>query len=164
MNCLNLRGFFEIPGRNPLESFDYPGKVLAGEELLACQGDDEMTAERRKQKNGNSRKFKIRKSKRLAVYLRDSFTCAFCGLDMKGLDARLITIDHIVPRSRKGTDEPKNLVTACLRCNCVKKDTPIGRFAGEEKAKEIRKAARVDLEPFRKTALAILNGSAGYGD
>lgn len=149
---------------NTVELPNYPGKVMSGKELTAYLGEFDMTAERRKQKDGNSRKFKVKKNKRLALYLRDNFTCAFCGTDMKGTDPRLITLDHIVPRASGGTDDPKNLVTACLRCNCQKKDQPIAKYAGTDKAKSIRKAARVDLKPFRDTANAILRGLEGYGD
>jgi hypothetical protein len=146
----------------PLEPFGYPVKVTPGEMTGDLTGDDEMTEERRKQKNGNSRKFKIRKTKRLALYLRDSFTCAFCELDMRGMDARLITLDHIKPRAKGGTDDPTNLVTACLRCNCVKKDADLTAFCGKDKAKTIRKMAKVDLGPFRVQANAILKGLGGY--
>ena len=154
----------EIPGDIPLEPSIYPVKVTPEEFGVYLTGEDEMTKERRKQKDGNSRKFKIKKNKRLALYLRDSFTCAFCKLDMKGMDARLITLDHIKPRAQGGTDDPTNLVTACLRCNCVKKDANITTFCGKDKANAIRKQARVDLTPFRATANAILKGLEGYGD
>ncbi len=30
------------------------------------------------------------------------------------------TIDHVLPRSRGGTDDPENLVTACRPCNTRK--------------------------------------------
>jgi 5-methylcytosine-specific restriction endonuclease McrA len=152
-------------GENMLEQTIYPVKVTPDRfDLVTLLGDDEMTKERRIQKNGTSRKFKIKKNKRLALYLRDAFTCAFCGIDMKGTDPRLITLDHIKPRAQGGTDDPTNLVTACLRCNCVKKDTNITKFCGKDKANAIRKAARVDLKPFRTTANAILKGLEGYGD
>lgn len=151
------------PAQIGIEPSDSPVKVTPDSfDLVAWQGDDEMTAERRKQKDGSSRKFKIKKNKRLALYLRDSFTCAFCGIDMKGTDPRLITLDHIVPRAKGGTDDPTNLVTACLRCNCVKKDAPISQFAGAVKARAIRKQAKVDLTPFRNTANAILKGLEGF--
>lgn len=29
---------------------------------------------------------------------------------------------HVVPRSRGGSDDPENLVTACWTCNCKKAD------------------------------------------
>lgn len=47
------------------------------------------------------------------ILLRDNNTCAYCM--SKGT-----TIDHIIPSSRGGKDEWKNLVCACLKCNLLK--------------------------------------------
>ena len=35
-----------------------------------------------------------------------------------------LTIDHIRPRSRGGTDDPSNLQVLCRKCNSSKKDRP----------------------------------------
>lgn len=57
--------------------------------------------------------------KRLRIYRRDKFKCQECGHDkMKDL-----TIDHIHPISRGGTDEDNNLRTLCKNCNLKKGDT-----------------------------------------
>jgi hypothetical protein len=153
------------PGQTQLESSQSPGKVLADKELLAYLGDDEMTKEQRQSKDGKFRKCGwLKKNKRLALYLRDSFTCAFCGINMRGMDARLITVDHLTPRAKKGTNKETNLTTACLRCNCQKQDKSLPSFVGPEKARAIRKTARVDFKPFRDQANAILKGLSGYGD
>lgn len=37
--------------------------------------------------------------------------------------SRLATIDHIVPRSKGGTDDESNLVVACFTCNQRKGDS-----------------------------------------
>lgn len=48
---------------------------------------------------------------------RDNYTCQYCG------DRRHdLTIDHIVPRSKGGTDSWDNVVAACLKCNVKKGD------------------------------------------
>jgi 5-methylcytosine-specific restriction endonuclease McrA len=52
---------------------------------------------------------------RRAVFVRDSFTCQYCG------DAAE-NIDHVVPRSRGGTHTWDNVVAACKRCNTTKED------------------------------------------
>lgn len=44
---------------------------------------------------------------------RDGFTCRYCG-------APADSVDHIIPRSRKGADDPDNLVAACRTCNSSK--------------------------------------------
>ena len=47
--------------------------------------------------------------------------CVYC----KQLSKR-ITIDHVLPRSRGGTDTAENMVSACARCNEIKGDrTPV---------------------------------------
>ncbi|MGD1910199.1 MAG: HNH endonuclease [Rivularia sp. (in: cyanobacteria)] len=46
---------------------------------------------------------------------RDNHTCQYCGY--KGDD---LTLDHVIPRSRRGGDTWENIVTACVRCNVKK--------------------------------------------
>lgn len=52
--------------------------------------------------------------KRLRIYVRDKFTCQYCGKHQKADD---LTLDHITPRAQRGASTPENLVTACLPCN-----------------------------------------------
>jgi 5-methylcytosine-specific restriction endonuclease McrA len=49
---------------------------------------------------------------RREVFLRDDYTCQYCGRDNVEL-----TIDHVVPRSRGGGHTWDNLVSACKMCN-----------------------------------------------
>ena len=51
---------------------------------------------------------------RFNVFLRDRFTCQYCG------DRDDLTFDHLVPRSRGGKTTWLNVVTACSRCNLSK--------------------------------------------
>lgn len=46
---------------------------------------------------------------------RDNYTCAYCGEFGN-------TVDHIMPKSRGGKDTWGNLVTACHKCNGMKRD------------------------------------------
>jgi 5-methylcytosine-specific restriction endonuclease McrA len=52
--------------------------------------------------------------KRLRIYVRDQFTCQYCG-KRKGVDE--LTLDHITPRAQAGRSTPENLVAACVVCN-----------------------------------------------
>lgn len=70
----------------------------------------------------------IAKSTRLAIYLRDQFTCVYCGKDLHGAHVRGVTLDHLIPRERGGSNCPTNLVTACKTCNDSKGDTPWRRW------------------------------------
>ena len=51
---------------------------------------------------------------RTAVMLRDTFSCQYCGV---APGRSQLTVDHVVPRSRGGSHDWQNLVTACKRCN-----------------------------------------------
>jgi 5-methylcytosine-specific restriction endonuclease McrA len=51
---------------------------------------------------------------RFNVFLRDRFSCQYCGCD------RDLTFDHLVPRSRGGHTTWDNVVTACAPCNLRK--------------------------------------------
>lgn len=48
---------------------------------------------------------------RRALYVRDQGKCVYCG------STQNLTIDHVIPRSRGGSNEWNNLVIACRECN-----------------------------------------------
>jgi 5-methylcytosine-specific restriction endonuclease McrA len=56
---------------------------------------------------------------RFNVFLRDRFSCQFCG---EALPTHDLTFDHLVPRSRGGRTTWENVVTACSPCNLLKGD------------------------------------------
>lgn len=66
----------------------------------------------------------IRPEKRLAIYIRDGFSCAYCGRDLKDAEPQEINLDHLLPRSAGGSNEATNLITSCKSCNCSRQDKP----------------------------------------
>ncbi|NWJ95774.1 MAG: HNH endonuclease [Chloroflexi bacterium] len=55
---------------------------------------------------------------RFEVLRRDNFRCCFCGANAKeGVE---LQIDHKIPVSRGGTNDPHNLQTLCQACNLGK--------------------------------------------
>ncbi|RPI69214.1 MAG: HNH endonuclease [Ignavibacteriae bacterium] len=56
--------------------------------------------------------FKKIELSRKNILRRDGFQCMYCGERKPPL-----TVDHIIPRSRGGTDQWENLVCACIKCN-----------------------------------------------
>lgn len=48
------------------------------------------------------------------VYIRDNFTCQYCG---RRHPPRHLTLDHVIPASKKGPKSWTNVVTACRECN-----------------------------------------------
>lgn len=53
----------------------------------------------------------VRLSRR-EIFMRDDFTCQYCGSK-----ARELTLDHVVPKHRGGGHSWDNLVSACRPCN-----------------------------------------------
>lgn len=53
------------------------------------------------------------------VYLRDNYTCQYCH---KEFPRRKLTLDHVQPLSRGGTNSWGNVVAACGPCNNKKAD------------------------------------------
>jgi 5-methylcytosine-specific restriction endonuclease McrA len=51
---------------------------------------------------------------RLGVFRRDGYQCRHCGCVAR---ADELEVDHIVPVSLGGADEPENLQTLCRPCN-----------------------------------------------
>ena len=69
----------------------------------------------------------IRQERRLAIYLRDGLACCYCGSSLE--DGALLTLDHVLPRSKNGTDDTSNLVTACEKCNSVRGNRSVEEWA-----------------------------------
>ena len=61
----------------------------------------------------------ISKKLRFEIFKRDGFKCAYCGQHPPYV---VLEIDHITPKSKKGSDDINNLITACFDCNRGKRD------------------------------------------
>ncbi|MED5406015.1 MAG: HNH endonuclease, partial [Chloroflexota bacterium] len=70
------------------------------------------------------RPFLPRKLSKKEVFLRDKFTCQYCGKKVHDL-----TLDHVIPRRQHGAHTWENVVAACNRCNLHK----AGRTPAEAK-------------------------------
>ena len=62
------------------------------------------------------------KALRRYVLMRDNCICWKCGKHAN-------TVDHLIPRSRGGSDDPLNLAACCGKCNSAKKATYHGPSA-----------------------------------
>jgi hypothetical protein len=71
-------------------------------------------------------------------------SCVYCGDPAQ-------TLDHIVPRSKGGPDEPSNLVPACRRCNGAKSAMSLEEWATALRADIARiERKRVQLRSLEK--------------
>ena len=51
------------------------------------------------------------------IYLRDNYTCQYCG---EYVGRAKLTLDHIIPRSKNGKTDWANCVACCESCNIFK--------------------------------------------
>jgi len=101
----------------------------------------------------------IRPERRLALYIRDGFRCAYCGVDLKDAAPATVTLDHLLPRTFGGDNANTNLVTACRACNSSRQETPWATYAtggARDRIEQLRNSP-VNLE----LAKAIIEGRAG---
>lgn len=103
----------------------------------------------------------IRREKRLAIYLRDGLACVYCGESVE--TAAPLTLDHLRPYSKGGTNTATNLVTACHRCNSSRGSRTVRGFcravsaylnhhmAAQEIERHVRRCAsrRIDVQAAR---------------
>ena len=61
------------------------------------------------------RPFAPRKLSKKEIFLRDQYTCQYCGKKTPDL-----TLDHVIPRRQRGAHTWENVVAACSRCNLHK--------------------------------------------
>ena len=57
------------------------------------------------------------KFSRKNVFIRDQYTCQYCHVYFP---PSLLTLDHVIPRSRGGTTVWENVASACKKCNTKK--------------------------------------------
>lgn len=55
------------------------------------------------------------------VFLRDDYTCQYCGKFYYHEQEKL-TYDHVIPKSKGGRTKWENIITSCMKCNVEKKD------------------------------------------
>ena len=53
---------------------------------------------------------------RRRLFKRDDYSCLYCGSNKN------LTVDHVIPKSKGGSNQWENLATSCHRCNSNKGD------------------------------------------
>ena len=86
------------------------------------------------------RPFAPRRLSKKEVFLRDHYTCQYCGTRSQNL-----TLDHVVPRRQHGPHTWDNVVAACGRCNLDK----AGRTPEEANMKLRRVPTAPQPNPYR---------------
>lgn len=99
---------------------------------------------------------------RFEILRRDGHACRYCGATAPDV---ALTVDHVIPTTLGGGDEPGNLVTACQPCNAGKSSMPADAAIVEDvdatamlfaKAVEQARARRAEELFFRRVDLSYL--------
>jgi 5-methylcytosine-specific restriction endonuclease McrA len=95
----------------------------------------------------------------LKILGRDKYRCRYCGLDgTENFENSLVmTVDFVLPRAKKGKNEPNNLVAACRPCNKIKGSRV---FASFDEAKAYVLQRRAELRTEWETSMARLRRTA----
>lgn len=113
----------------------------------------------------------ITRERRLAIYIRDGFRCAYCHKDLRQEKPADLTLDHLLSKSEfAALDEETrqefgsvhanhNIVLACRSCNSIRQDKPWTEFA--DRNAQARILARRDMPVNLQLAKAIIRGEAG---
>lgn len=80
---------------------------------------------------------------RYEILKRARFRCELCGASA---DVRALEVDHIIPRSRGGTDDLDNLQALCYQCNAMKRDRDTADFRAVRESYEHREQECVFCE------------------
>jgi len=98
----------------------------------------------------------IRDEKRLALYMRDSFACLYCGAGVED-EGVMLSLDHV---RHRGGNHHTNLVTACMDCNGAKGWKSLNTFlkrlpAAEKVRARVERALEKPIGELLKEAKAI---------
>ncbi|MFQ5933279.1 MAG: HNH endonuclease [Dehalococcoidia bacterium] len=81
-----------------------------------------------------------RKLTRREVFMRDKYSCGYCGKQTKDL-----TLDHVIPRRLGGSHAWENVISACVSCNLRK----AGRTPDQARMSLRRKPKSPPLRRYR---------------
>jgi 5-methylcytosine-specific restriction endonuclease McrA len=106
------------------------GAAAPAPEVESKPADDQRTANAKRQQRWRERRraaglpvlIQGAQATRQRIWERDQFTCRYCGSKDGPFHC-----DHVIPRSRGGSDDDDNLITSCIPCNTSK-----GRFTVSE--------------------------------
>lgn len=62
----------------------------------------------------------INKRRRARLYARDGWRCVYCEQAGRQDEAGLLSLDHLQPLCKGGSNRSENLVTACKSCNSAR--------------------------------------------
>lgn len=81
----------------------------------------------------------VSKRLRFEILRRDNHACRYCGASAP---EAVLVVDHVIPETLGGLDDPSNLVAACEPCNQGKSSVPAEAAVVEDVAQDALRWAR----------------------
>ena len=122
----------------------------------------------------------LRRTTRLRIYMRDGWCCVWCcckverpvlpedGIPVGGGIIRQASIDHVVPRSRGGSNSPDNLITCCATCNAKRNDLSVPAFAEvldwSSAPVIVRRVRAAQKRKLRLLAITVVSTRSGFSE
>lgn len=108
-----------------LVNYDFPTWIETSGKMINTNGDEFIHTPTRRLKVPrvirliDYDKFPQRQEKvsRRNILIRDEYRCQYCG---KQFTIAQLSVDHVIPRSKKGLSNWENLVACCSKCNTKK--------------------------------------------
>jgi hypothetical protein len=88
----------------------------------------------------------VSKRLRFEILRRDNHACRYCGRSAPEVE---LTVDHVVPTTLGGGDEPSNLVAACRDCNSGKSSVSADAVVVDDVAQDAIRWARAMKDATR---------------
>lgn len=103
---------------------------------------------------GKARAIRERFNRKVRIMSKTSYCCAYCDLDFLSSPTAfaMMTIDHVKPKSKGGSDCEDNFVAACQACNAVKADA---RVATVEEGREVVMQRIKKFDGWRQAAMLL---------
>ena len=93
---------------------------------------------------------------RRSILLRDRFKCQYCGNQFRSDE---LTFDHVIPRSKGGKTEWTNILSACVGCNTLKRNS-LPNYSGRKGGGTLRPLKA----PRQPTSMELLRSGLEFLD
>lgn len=103
----------------------------------------------------------VSKRLRFEVFRRDNHSCRYCG---RTAPEWPMTVDHVVPVTLGGGDDPENLVTACKDCNAGKSSVPADASIVEDVAADALRWSKAMEIVAQGRAVARMEATERYNE
>jgi 5-methylcytosine-specific restriction endonuclease McrA len=95
---------------------------------------------------------------RRSVFLRDEWTCQYCGQPFKSEE---LTFDHVIPREKGGQTVWENILSACVECNKIKRNRE-ANWSGRKGRISLDGRLRPLKAPYRPSNVELLRKGLKY--